>query len=415
VFVYFANAGKATGYRAAITGPELEAKVDKIRDSISKFDGKQYITTAYDVEDARALYVALFGPVEADLAAARHLIFEPDGAMLKLPANLLVADDASMQAYIKQADSPEGDPFDMTMVNWLGKERIVSTSVSARAFMDARKQPLSKAPGAYLGLGNNAVLTKAAAQTGMRGASVGGAVNGCDWPLAAWNRPISEEELVKAKALLTGEGTDLMTGAAFTDTAIKARSDLSSFRILHFATHGLVTPPQPTCPARPALLTSFGPVGSDGLLSFSEIFDLKLDADMVILSACDTAGQADVVATREAGVVTGGGAALEGLVRAFIGAGGRSVLASHWPAPDDFNATGRLINGLFAAPAGTSSGDALLSAEKALMNDINTSHPYYWAGFAVIGDAARPLLRTMNVAAAPIPAPRAGGPAAGGR
>ena len=137
------------------------------------------------------------------------------------------------------------------------------------------------------------------------------------------------------------------------------------------------------------------------MLSFSEIFDLKLDADLVILSACDTAGQADISVTRETGLATGGGSALEGLVRAFIGAGGRAVLASHWPAPDDFMATTRLIGGLFEAVPGESSGEALLKAQRKLMDDVDTSHPYYWAGFAVIGDAARPLLRdTMPAAGA---------------
>ena len=115
---------------------------------------------------------------------------------------------------------------------------------------------------------------------------------------------------------------------------------------------------------------------------------------MVILSACDTAGEADVQSTREAGVATGGGTSLDGLVRAFIGAGGRAVLASHWPAPDDFNATARLITGLFSAGAGVSTGEALLQAEQKLMADPLTSHPYYWAGFAVVGDATRPLVRS---------------------
>src|SRR6185436_8105583 len=85
---------------------------------------------------------------------------------------------------------------------------------------------------------------------------------------------------------------EIVTGAAFTDTAITGRADLDNYRILHFATHGLVTPPRPECPARPALLTSFGGEGSDGLLSFAEIFDLRIDADLIILSACDTAGRA---------------------------------------------------------------------------------------------------------------------------
>ena len=134
---------------------------------------------------------------------------------------------------------------------------------------------------------------------------------------------------------------------------------LDNYRILHFATHGLVTAPRPDCPPRPALVTSFGGPGSDGLLSFREIFDLKLDADVVILSACDTAGAASASASREAGIMTGGNYALDGLVRAFIGAGARSVIASHWPVPDNYNATNRLISGLIEAKPGQPLADAL--------------------------------------------------------
>ena len=139
-------------------------------------------------------------------------------------------------------------------------------------------------------------------------------------------------------------------------------------------------------------MTSFGGEDSDGLLTFSEIYDLRLDADLVILSACDTAGRASVAATREAGVTTGGGEALDGLVRAFVGAGGRSVIASHWPVPDDYDATKRLISGLFTAPPGTSTATALRTAEVALMAQPETSHPYYWSGFAIIGDGASEVL-----------------------
>lgn len=393
VFMFFATKDKAVGYRAQITSGELAKAVQAVRDSISRYDGRQYVTGEFAAKDALAIYKALFGPVAADLAAAHHLIFEPDGAMLQLPVNVLVTDEASAQAYLDQAKSPAGDPFDLRGVKWLARDKAVSTAVSARSFMDARKQPGSKAHEAYLGLGRNAAVSSASmvGTARVRGMD-GDASADCSWPLATWNRPISEAELLKARALLGGQGTDIMVGSAFSDTAIKARPDLDNFRILHFATHGLVTPPQPTCPARPALVTSFGAQGSDGLLSFAEIFDLRLDADMVILSACDTAGQADVAATRAAGIVTGGGSALEGLVRAFIGAGSRSVLASHWPAPDDFDATARLINGLFEAPAGSASGDALLKAQQGLMAQADTSHPYYWAGFAVIGDGARPLV-----------------------
>jgi CHAT domain-containing protein len=146
------------------------------------------------------------------------------------------------------------------------------------------------------------------------------------------------------------------------------------------------------------LLTSFGGEDSDGLLTFREIFDLHLDADVVILSACDTAGKATALATESAGLATGGDVELDGLVRAFVGAGGRLVVASHWPVPDDFNATQKLITGLFTAPAGTPTVAALRLSEQKLMDDPDTSHPFYWAAFAAVGDGDIPLVRLPEAA-----------------
>ena len=153
-----------------------------------------------------------------------------------------------------------------------------------------------------------------------------------------------------------------------------------------------MTAPRPGCPAQPALLTSFGGNGSDGLLEFGEIFELELDADLVILSACDTASLAGLETTRQAGIEVGGGQALDGLVRAFIGAGGRQVIASHWPAPEEFEATRRLFASFFESSAGTTLGQALRTAQLQLMDDAATSHPFYWSGFALIGDGERRLI-----------------------
>ena len=401
VYVYTADKSGARAYRVDLTASELERTVATLRNSISRYDGENYVTEPFNVALSRTLYQTLFAPAGERLMAARHLIFEPDGAMLKLPINLLVTDDASVARYKASAAKADGDPYDVTMVDWLGKTRLVSTAVSARAFMDGRDLPGSNAPEAYLGMGQNARVSPAQARVSGVRSVTSDADLGCNWPLEVWNNPISAAELIEARGLVGAGGSDLMTGAAFSDTAVKSRTDLDRFRILHFATHGLVTPPEAGCPVRPALLTSFGPAGqSDGLLTFAEIFELKLDADMVILSACDTAGEADVQSTREAGVATGGGTSLDGLVRAFIGAGGRAVLASHWPAPDDYDATARLITGLFSAGAGVSTGEALLAAEQKLMADPLTSHPYYWAGFAVVGDATRPLVTNAQQAAA---------------
>jgi len=394
-YAILATAGAARAFRIGASPAELDRQVDALRATISLVQNNQTLTYPFDLERAFALYQSLFGPVAGEIGAASHLVFEPDGAMLRLPPNLLVMDHAGIDAYRARARQPGEDGFDFRGVQWLGRDRDISTAVSARAFRDVRQAPPSHARAEYLGFGQNEPARGYYLPAGgTRGGAAASA--GCTWSLAAWSRPISAEELVAAGRAASGGAAgqaEIVTGAAFTDTAIIGRGDLDNYRILHFATHGLVTPPRPECPARPALLTSFGGEGSDGLLSFSEIFDLRLDADLIILSACDTAGRASATATEEAGLTSGGEFALDGLVRAFVGAGGRMVIASHWPVPDDFNATERLISGLFTAPPGTGTARALRGAQRALMDDAATSHPYYWSGFAVVGDGAAPVIR----------------------
>lgn len=384
------TATSARAWRVGMSPDQLDAAVDELRSTIVIEEGGQLNTYPFDVAASRKLFVALFGPYAGELQGVTHIVFEPDGAMLRLPINLLVTDDASVELYKKRIAPAGSDEFDFRGVKWLGRMASVSTAVSARSFRDARGAPASAAKKQYLGYGQNAPLTANVTRAASRGMSGVGAVD-CNWPRAEWDKPISADELRQASLIVGANQSAVVTGSAFTDEAVMTRPDLADYRILHFATHGLVTAPRPECPARPALLTSFGPVGSDGLLSFREIYDLKIDADLVILSACDTAGKATIAATREAGVTTGGGNSLDGLVRAFIGAGGRAVIASHWPAPDDFDATKRLITGLFG-DKGDTVGDALRSAEIKLMDDPQTSHPYYWSGFAIVGDGSRTLL-----------------------
>ncbi len=393
IYVFYADQTNAKAYKADITKDELEQQVDIIRETISLFDGGQYVTFPFDIASARGLYTSLFAPIADEIAAAQHLIFEPDGAMLRLPVDLLVADDASVELYQSRV-AQGGDEYDFRGVNWVGKGRMVSTAVSAEAFVQSRRTELSAGSRQYLGLGENASVGEAFPASFTSNA--GQDVLDCYWPVNQWNDPISSAELVTASGLIGADRSQVITGSAFTDESIKNKGDLNEYRVLHFATHGLVTPPNPNCPAKPALVTSFGGGGSDGLLSFEEIFELNIDADLVILSACDTAGAASVEATRAAGLSTGGGSELEGLVRAFIGAGGRAVMASHWPAPDDFDATERLMSEMFRRGESELIGNALGQSREMLMNELDTSHPYYWAGFAVIGDASRPLLSSAS-------------------
>jgi CHAT domain-containing protein len=388
MYAVYLSPERSTAWKVGASADSVSSLVGKLRDSISVTVGGVNATYPFDVDSARALFDAVMGPVAGDLGNVKHLVFEPDGALMELPPNLLIADQATVDAYHQRIASG-GDEYDFRGVGWLGRGRSISTALSPASFRDARKAPSSKAGALYLGLGQNQPVGPVTQASLVRSADTAEA--GCQVPLAAWNRPISAEELVFASQELGATRSALITGAAFTDTAIEQRPDLDNYRIVHFATHGIVTPSKPACPVSPALLTSFGGPGSDGLLQFGEIFDLKLDADLVILSACNTASLAGLEATQAAGVEGGGGQALDGLVRAFIGAGGRQVIASHWPAPDEYQATKRLFESFFAAPQSLGTGEALLAAETKLMDDAETSHPFYWAGFALIGDGEQPL------------------------
>jgi CHAT domain-containing protein len=387
VYAMYVTRDSARAWRLDVTDKELEDIVGQLRDSVVKIENGQMATYPFDIVLARKLYVALMGPVDAEIHKTTNFIYEPDGALLKLPANLLPIDQPGVDAYLKRIKDPKADEYDFRGIAWLGRDRDVSTVVSPRSFVDGRGVAASKGSKGYLGLGENyrpSLNPFFIPPPSQR--------DPCAWPLSNWNNPISSAELHLASGIIGQDKSKLITGADFSDSTIEGLPDLSEYRIIHFATHGLVTAPRPQCPAQPALLTSFGGGTSDGLLSFKEIFDLKLDADVVVLSACDTAGMATIAATREAGVTTGGNFALDGLVRAFVGAGARTVIASHWPVPDDYNATKRLITGLFTAPPGTPMATAMRKAQIGLMDDANTSHPYYWSAFAIVGDGERPLL-----------------------
>jgi CHAT domain-containing protein len=381
VFALWITAKDARSFKVEGGLAEIDEAVAFIRDSIVISEGGEQVTYPFDVERARDLYLRLFGPIQAEMASAKHIIFEPDGPMLQLPPQVLIASQEGVDAYLERtADAfDDNELYDYREIDWLGRSRDVSIAVSPRGFLNIRRIAPSKAKKAYLGIGSNSLPTGRADPT-----------DPCAWGLDTWRDPIASDELYFAAERYGLDKSDVAVGDAFSDTALLANEELSDYRVVHFATHGLVTAPKPNCAARPALVTSFGDEASDGLLSFKEIFDLNLDADVVILSACDTAGIATAAASREAGVVGGGNYALDGLVRAFVGAGARAVVASHWPVPDDFDATQRLVQGLISGQEQGLSV-SLGKSQRELMDDANTSHPFYWAAFIVLGDGTRPI------------------------
>ena len=148
---------------------------------------------------------------------------------------------------------------------------------------------------------------------------------------------------------------------------------LDAFRYVHFATHGIVDEEKP---ARSGVILSLkGNEKEDGVLQVTEIMRLKLNADLVTLSACRT-GLGRVV----------GGEGVLGLTRAFIYAGSHSVVASLWNVND--TATAELMKSFYAnLKKGEPKDEALRQAKLTLLKGKQTTwrHPYYWAPFVLVG------------------------------
>jgi CHAT domain-containing protein len=165
--------------------------------------------------------------------------------------------------------------------------------------------------------------------------------------------------------------------AALRDSVLQR--DLSRTAVLAFATHGLQPGELPGLD-EPALAMTLPPGETQSpLLTLSDVLSLRLDADWVLLSACNTAG-ADGEAAE----------ALSGLGRGFFFAGARALLVTHWPV--ESSSARQLVSALFTQSGPSASrAEALRHAQRALMrkgagNAYSYAHPLFWAPFALVGD-----------------------------
>ena len=343
----------------------------------------------FDVALAHAVFLKIFGPVQASVLAAKHVIYEPDASLIAAPIAAFVTDDASVQvmtANLEQARKST-EPLNYVGVAWLGGKVTTSTALSATAFVQARHAALSKATKPFFGFGDPQISDdpRAFADVKPAGLASAEASKFCNDVRAALMRlsplPDTVRE-VKSVAESLGQGeSSYAVGAAFTDADIMRRGgpggDLADYKVLYFATHGIL--PQPNGCMQSALLTSLGAGTGDGLLDEKKIPQLNLDADMIVLSACDTGRHG----------ANSGGEALGGLVSTFVEAGARNVVVSNWEV--DTRASMRLMQEMFARKS-ASQADALADAERSMMASPDQySNPYFWAPFTVVGDGARPM------------------------
>jgi CHAT domain-containing protein len=193
------------------------------------------------------------------------------------------------------------------------------------------------------------------------------------------------ELLAIAKALGANAPTDLLLGAAATRRAVLA-ADLHDRRVVAFATHGLMPGELPGI-SKPALaMAADADERESPLLELDDVLTLKLNAQWVLLSACNTAAAGEVAGGANSG-------AMSGLVRGFFFAGARSVLATHWAVESESAAALSVATFRQHATGSATRGESLRAAQLALIDGQVGSgrwaHPYYWAPYALFGDPAR--------------------------
>ena len=373
-------------YRVARNNATLDALANRTRSSI---DGGYDKLPIFDVGAARALFQLIAGPAEGRILAAKSLIVDPSGPLERLPLGVLVTDQASVDDF---KATRARDAYDYTRTNFLARRVTLSSALSPRSLLVARGLPASNAPLPFMGFAEHVPIPMAGQADGTM-VTVG---SGCQVELktiAMLSRelaPIDKRELVRAGTALGLRETPMLTDAAFSDSAVLKRTDLDQFQVLHFATHGLTEGQWGCAKSPPALVTSMGDAGSDGILSFNEIARLRLDANLVVLSACETASGVSQAEARAAGQEEAGNT-LEGLVRAFLAANARAVLTTYWPISNEGESEALIEDFYRAARSGTI-GDALQSAQLAIMNQKASSHPIYWGAFFIVGDANKSLI-----------------------
>jgi tetratricopeptide (TPR) repeat protein len=363
---------RAALYRLAIGASALKATVATLRERLDPELNPDLLP--FDTERAHALYQTILAPAAPLLDGAHLVLVVPDGALESLPLGVLATKPPAHEAP-SAADNRD--------VAWLAKEHALAVLPSVSALRELRQYPAgARAASPFIGIGDPVLGGRLASQHGPEpGSFFRGAFGNVAALRALPSLPETANELrAVAKSMGAGED-DLFLGKRANEPLIR-KAGLDHFRVVEFATHGLMSGDLKGL-AEPALVLTppdQPTAEDDGLLTASKIGTLKLDADWVVLSACNTAG--------DAGTPDAGG--LSGLAKAFFYAGARSILVSHWSVPSQ--ATVKLITTTFdqlKKHPSIGRAEALRRAEMAMLDPSSPpefAHPAVWAPFMVVGE-----------------------------
>lgn len=359
---------------------ELERRVKHVRLSLDANIVTLEDVPPYDVSAAHDLYQLLVARAAGDIAGRPHLVVIPHGPLFSLPFAALVTSPSVTPARAAHfAEYPK--------VPWLGLTHTVTVSPSAIAFATLRKAVrAAAAERPFIGFGDpvfQASVSLPAGKTMQRSLR-----DTRDMQKLSALPETNEELRLIAKALGASE-SELYLGARATELNVK-QAVLNRYRVVAFATHGLVAGDldgldEPalalTPPAKPS-------AEDDGLLTMSEVLGLKLNADWVVLSACNTASSD--------GSLHGDG--LSGLTQAFFYAGSRALLVTLWPVESKSAQT--LTTTLFGAVRDSPKllrTQALATAQRSMIQAAGAAnaaasdahayaHPFFWAPFILVGE-----------------------------
>ena len=387
-------------FRAAnLSAQELAGKVGRLREALDPGSMDFNRLQQFDYESAYQLYRDLLAPLEPVWGGAKEMVVITGGALGQIPVSLLPTKPV--------INLPRGAVQfeEMKQVPWLARRVAASSVPSANAFIQLRALPPGlQTRSAFVGFGDP--LFESVADDGvktrgvrLRNTAVQRVSTGVDIArtVVPWTKygslaplPDTRDELQSiARVLGADMAKDLYLGAdARRQTVL--RSNLAQRRIIAFATHGLVPGDLPGL-SQPALaMAGEKDPNESPLLTLEDVLGLKLDADWVVLSACNTAASDGA-----------GGEAVSGLGRGFFYAGSRALLVTHWPV--ETVSARLLVTSVFdlyaKEPAATRSStlqramisliDGPGSVDSTGKTEFSYAHPIFWAPYALYGNGAR--------------------------
>jgi CHAT domain-containing protein/Tfp pilus assembly protein PilF len=340
-YLFVVTRDRLDGYRLP-AAQEIAGEVDALRELLQD-PGRRGFGRYADV--AHQLYKTLLGPAEAVLRDKKRLILSPDGPLLLL----------SFEALLTSPDGSRTGQYGS--LPYLIRERSVAYVPSASVFAELRGTS-STAP--------------AAAERAPFFVGFGDPEYGRAGLLSLRQLPGSRREVEEIAGLYAPDQARLYLGPQATEENVKNNPDVRTARWIHLAVHGLLNESRPEYSG--LVLTLDDDTREDGLLQVYEIFNLELQADLVVLSACETALGKNVK-----------GEGLLGVSRALLYAGASSLVVSLWQVADD--TTPELMVSFYRQLAqGVDKAEALrLSKLKLIESGEPHARPYHWAPFILIG------------------------------